>query len=140
MRAEELRIGNLIKGHYDDKSDIVKVIGYDPWENFIWVEGSLNAEFYEEFSPIPLIEEWLVKFGFHYAPDCLIYGKSGWFKKIEKQDNPTYFFFNNHLQASLFLSSDKIKVSHLSIDFECEYVHQFQNIYFSLTGQKLTIK
>jgi hypothetical protein len=93
----------------------------------------------ECMQPIEIDEEWLEQFGFYYA-EPLLYGKSGWFKKIENQDDPTFFFFNNHLQASLFLSSEKISVNHLNIDYECEYVHQFQNIYYLLTGQELTIK
>jgi hypothetical protein len=118
MRAEELRIGNLIKGHYDDKSDIVKVIGYDPWENFIWAEGSLNPEFYEEFSPIPLIEEWLVKFGFKFS-------------------EPFQWWYHDKFEFTIDEGGES--------KFECSChpittVHQLQNLYFTLTGQELTIK
>jgi hypothetical protein len=118
MKANELRIGNLIKGHYDDKSDIVKVIGYDPWENFIWVEGSLNAEFYEEFSPIPLIEEWLVKFGFelHFGKYC--------------KGNFCYYPDLKMFQWRGLPLLDSL----------WNKVHKLQNLYFALTGQELTIK
>jgi len=131
INARELRIGNLI--YYD-------------LENGCLVEYTVCAEDISAietsdfgFMPIEIDENWLEKFGFHYAPDALIYGKSGWFKKIEYQDDPTYFFFNNHLQGSIFLSSEKSSVIHF-IDSQMIYVHQLQNLYFSLTGQELTIK
>jgi hypothetical protein len=139
MKAEGLRLGNYV--YYG----VVNEVGDDSLE---WGELTYHAlgilihglhKLKEKINPIEIDEYWLEKFGFHYAPDCLIYGKSGWFKKIEYQDDPTYFFFNNHLQGSIFLSSEKSSFIHF-IDSQMIYVHQLQNLYFSLTGQELTIK
>ncbi len=144
IEAREFRLGNYVNyPHLIYSKNIPIAYNYDiiaGIENNSIRTNNSNGYFISDLLPIEIDEDWLEKFGFHYAPDCLIYGKSGWFKKLEYQDYPTYFFFNNHLQGSLFLSSDKIIVNHLNIDFECEYVHQFQNLYFSLTGQELTIK
>jgi hypothetical protein len=134
IEDRELRIGNLCK---TPRGIIVSI---DQIGGLAFLAGNGKIlRWYNKLKPIEIDEDWLEKFGFHYAPDCLIYGKSGWFKKIEKQDDPTYFFFNNHLQGSIFLSSEKSSALHF-IDSQMIYVHQLQNLYFSLTGQELTIK
>jgi hypothetical protein len=122
INENELRIGNSIT--FD---------GYDAK-----ITG-ISEGFYEDdkFQPITLNEEWLQMFGFNYE-ETLIYGKSGWFKKLEKQDHPTFLFFNNHLQCSILISSEKSTVNHF-IDINTEYVHQLQNLYFTLTGKELDI-
>jgi len=131
--ARELRIGNFINYVHENGNGNL----------FEWLVCSSDISAIEIdnkiFKPIEIDENWLENFGFHYAPDTLIYGKSGWFKKIEYQDDPTYFFFNNHLQGSIFLSSEKSSALHF-IDSQMIYVHQLQNLYFSLTGKELTIK
>lgn len=64
----ELMIGNLILGIYEDDDDnetseIVKVVCIDPTKEIteyeIWVDGTRDQ--YDDFAPIPLTEEWLIK-------------------------------------------------------------------------------
>jgi len=81
-------------------------------------------------NPIPLTEEWLIKFGFGYAriTDRLY--------TIKKTDGFYGFYIN------------KETMSYCTFDYEgtiddiikIEYVHQLQNLYFALTKQELTMK
>ena len=82
----------------------------------------------KELEPIPLTEEWLVKFGFENDKKGLI---------LEfKNYSYSYLWFNNNSgqlrlvsEGGKFLTHDNLK-----------YVHQLQNLYFALTGKELEIK
>ena len=81
--------------------------------------------------PIPLTEEWLVKFGF----EC-----------IEKdvpclRDRTMSRFFLNNFNIEI-LSDGQIYQKHFESTelINCDYTHQLQNLYFALTGEELTIK
>ena len=124
MKATELRLGNLI---YDFNADIITVDsivvgtksmtiinGYDPDE--------------ELCHPIPLTEEWLIKFGF---------------KKYGTLDN---CYILGHIIVEIGIMEDtwncritmtKTKSLHLR---GLEYVHTLQNLYFSFKDEELTIK
>jgi len=66
--------------------------------------------------PIPLTEEWLLKFGFD---DLGTYGYGRGNFHICLHENEFYFSINNR----------KVFIKH---------VHQLQNLYFALTGEELT--
>ena len=54
MKATELRIGNLVQDRHSEECgmiDIVVLVIIDTMEN-------------HSYEPIPLTEEWLIKFGF----------------------------------------------------------------------------
>ena len=73
----------------------------------------------EEVKPIPLTEEWLERFGFEYSD---LNGDSGLWKI------PPFQIYGKYNQ---FIYEYALDVN---------YVHQLQNLYFSLTGEELTIK
>jgi len=89
------------------------------------------SQFDEFMSPIPLTEEWLVKFGFNQ-------------KTYFDTDGCEYYEFKN--------GSFKIYNSEYSEEFHVDFnvsdgcsvhvktVHQLQNLYFALTGEELTLK
>lgn len=115
IQAHELMIGNKLY-----RNGIVVTINgrsiFDIWDKS------------EEYSPIPLTPEILVKSGFvikHSSID--VYGKP--FSRY-KLKNIT-IFFRDGLLESISVSETKIK------DFK--YVHQLQNLYFALTGKQLEI-
>ncbi len=81
-----------------------------------------------EIEPIPLTEEWLVKFGLKrsdtdlnrfYMCDVDIYIFT------DKERKPTHIVFNP--------SSGTLYVTLL-------HAHQLQNLYFALTGEELTLQ
>ena len=128
MKANELRIGNKVYWGVN----IVSIVGihtqtYPNSDNkrpiTIYIDPVGNMHYYpieeNNITPIPLTEEWLLKFGFEKDSDgYLIYMKSRIF--IE-------FTTRGHYEISEY-------------DTEIKYVHQLQNLYFALTGNELEIK
>jgi hypothetical protein len=120
MEAKDLRIGNLIY-----QFDTVENVTVDTF-------NALDDGFSKDsFEPIPLTEEWLVKFGF----EC-----------IEKdvpclRDRTMSRFFLNNFNIEI-LSDGQIYQKHFESTelINCDYIHQLQNLYFALTGEELTIK
>jgi hypothetical protein len=111
MKAEELRIGNLVYKYYPSGIEIEAVNEI----NSYFVNGiGISA-----IEPIPLTEEWLLKFGFEK--------EGGWFKKKR------LLLFN--IRNMYFTTPSKDIVS-----VDVTTVHQLQNLYFALTGEELTLK
>lgn len=121
MEANELRIGNLV--HLD--------LGLP----HLSVHAIMALDFYainETISiihPIPLTEEWLLKFGFKKEVHSSISSSSTWLylpdfplRKSGGFANPMYFSLGTY---------DGIKIYS---------VHQLQNLYYALTGDELCIK
>jgi hypothetical protein len=110
MKATELRIGNLVKiagSNYE--IEVLNVTG----SIFL---SSMGAQDIKKVTPIPLTEEWLLKFGF------------------EKDNNFTWIGVGiNIMQREggfyIWLGADLLLTT----------VHQLQNLYHALTGNELTI-
>jgi len=123
MKAEELRVGNLVcECEFTDNS---------VWQHK--VEGILDGKAYfdngdiwecEKLVPIPLTEEWLVRFDANqYKP----------VKGLYFIYDHTFLFENGSI--SLY---DPDRCVHVSNKYS--YVHQLQNLYFALTGEELKLK
>jgi len=118
MKAKELRIGNWI--NYKGNPCRFDIGDY--------YEANHNDEFLELLvKPIPLTEEWLLKFGFekivmnnmidiiHYQnKDCWIY------------------LIKDVFELELIVEDER-----LNLYRNWKYVHQLQNLYFALTGEEL---
>ena len=77
----------------------------------------------ENVEPIPLTEEWLLKFGFNKRKIYFELGKLAIsLNGIEYDNGRTYFN------------------SWTILEKQPEYVHQLQNLYFALTNEELIIK
>ena len=128
MEAKELRIGNYVKDHLDrvQKVSETRSDAYICYlSNGTKLKYKLNTT-----KPIPLTEDWLLKFGFEEK--CSIKNR-----------------FINRADFELEFQGDKVAycvwggedAPHLTQFFgHCKYVHQLQNLYFALTGEELTIK
>ncbi len=116
MKASELRIGNLItyQGNLITVSGVVNnTIYYENGKNF-----DSNSVSYTPFEPIPLTEDWLLKFGFVNG---------------EKE----HFSFTKNMDLRILGS----EADYNGIWFgRLESVHQLQNLYFALTGEELTVR
>lgn len=118
MKPNELRIGNLVwsnYGPYDRLEDYVVLIH----EDFLLTKGHGKSNIAFHFiEPIPLTEEWLLKFGFEN------WDRGAWVNKtsLHKQDG-LFWCHTYHLNEMCI-----------------EHVHQLQNLYFAFTGEELTIK
>jgi len=110
MKATELRIGNLVGSYNKGEEDRVLTINAQN----ILVEAKANKQGYTRYRPIPLTEEWLLKFGFERNKYAL-----------------TSFIKNDVIISTdkfIYMSRTKLK-----------YVHQLQNLYFALTGEELKL-
>jgi len=122
MKGSELRIGNFVInddwGSEECTIDIHDLLAMSQYES--------NTQESPHLHPVPLTEEWLIKFGF---------GKSDEHERGHNL-NPIFgFYFDWHFKRFyLEVQSERVRVDHLL------YVHQLQNLYFALTGIELTIK
>jgi len=125
MKATELRIGNLVKVS-NNTINIFNITCVGLTYVFLTDEYEDYDSTPEDLIPIPLTEEWLLKFGF------------------EKPTNEKPYNFK--ISAVAFLHSEfqnELKCfngNKLLFSMPCEYVHQLQNIFFALCGKELTIK
>lgn len=126
MKASELRIGSLVMV----SGKVRKVAVIKPDAIHCRIDGaphvlkaySIHRFGLDKVEPIPLTEEWLVKFGFeklyseYTKGDLMIENeytdKGVWNVSIGKYQSPTDMLF----------------------------VHQLQNLFFALTGKELEIK
>lgn len=138
MKNTELRIGNLITGIYDgddEKEAICEVLAVDATQSLgegwsIMVDSDESAECFDDFKPILLTEEWLIKFGFTYKRP----GAGG-------QDSWSgYGFWSLNDISFLGIKDGKILYYNRIRASQIAYVHQLQNLYFALTGEELTIE
>lgn len=119
MQTNELRIGNLIYWDIPEKKEVVhEVVGIrnqTPQTTPISLGESIN-----DYQPIPLTEEWLLRFGFSKEHSSV--------RENEYWSNGATLGL---IKISGFYYHDFIAVTS---------VHQLQNLYFALTGEELTIK
>jgi len=122
MKVNELRIGNLV--NVCDNDEILTGV-FKSGVNF--GEHGYCANIPGFIKPIPLTEEWLVKFGFKYSKRAEVwyFGENpvtkDWMITIKWIDGEEYPFYENG-------------------HFKVKYVHQLQNLYFALTGEDLELK
>lgn len=122
MKANEFRIGNLV---LMDGKEVGGISEIRSNHSKILYKGEVNGDISPRLSliefirlePIPLTEEWLVRFGF---------------RKI----NTTWFKLGNF---AVNISLD-VEWGGNWMGVRLKYVHQLQNLYFALTGEELTIK
>jgi hypothetical protein len=133
MKANEFRIGNYIQIEEvsEEKESGEKYIIRD--YEVIEVDSEIIRNFEEndnfliyKYSPIPLTEEWLFKFGFvkqlheYIKGDyclSLIYDTTSWLLAEFDYNTDAFVYIGTNL----------------------DYVHQLQNLYFALTGEELII-
>jgi hypothetical protein len=132
MKANELRLGNLVLNGGGN----IKVITPQTISDF---DNKLIV-----LNPIPLTEEWLLKFGFEksqeqwytikYFTDCEL---------ATEQMAITYNLSSNRCAVFDAIEETDI-VNILSYPIYTSkkvlYVHQLQNLYFALTNEELTMK
>jgi hypothetical protein len=105
MKANELRIGNWVRLREHDA--FIQIEQYQLCESEL-----INVQ------PIPITEEWLLKFWFISNPYEDRYEKGSIHIECLKTKGETYLWIEN--------------MPHI------KYVHQLQNLYFALRGEELT--
>jgi len=140
MKANELRIGNYVyyngnHKHISNVSSLQPKVYVEPYGAVCYSESikvGLNNRFdivydVENIEPIPLTEEWLIKFGFKY---------NGW-----NYDLNQYVFHAQGKNEKGEFFNTEFGIKNNDITFNMSYtinsVHQLQNLYFTLTNQEL---
>ncbi len=122
MKAQDLRIGNYV---FDKHGRIATVKTIGMFDNIrLTASGYYYFESAKLFycKPIPITEEWLLRFGFEQE-----YGIMSFVKDDRSSIKITYETLADFYR--LYPYTYKIK-----------YVHQLQNLYHALTGEELTLK
>src|ERR1035437_7564253 len=120
MKANELRIGNWV------------IISTPFCMDYDAMHDTYIDDDWDELIPIPLTEEWLLKFGFNNS--------EGQFTMPLRDDNLTYleiYLYEHSVHSFNIYEDDCGEINCISLYYKIEYVHQLQNLYFSLTGKDL---
>jgi len=141
MLAQELRIGNYINRL--GKQTEIKAIQQS--EKICYVNTSISGAItINQIEPIPLTEEWLLKLGFE-VKDRKSNLDTDIFYMPAFEIDYCLFYADFRLDYGLYLEytdspfpEDDEKL--YPITFGIKYVHQLQNLLYSLTGEELTIK
>ena len=121
MEGKELRVGNYVMCRN------FPVFGHNiPVD---WSVAQVSAEgiaIADKFEPIPITDEWLLKFGF-------INTETGWKIIYRKQFEFSVILINKFASVGIAGPFGLFQV-------KLKYVHQLQNLYFALFGEELTLQ
>jgi hypothetical protein len=124
MKASELRVGNLLDTK-EHKNVIVSAIdSVDSEIGYYWRLHYFGYWKINKFQPIPLTEEWLLKFGF---------------KKVSTNFENDFLIIHGNIKTGTFdflLNIPNTTRYNVSV---IKFVHQLQNLYFSLFGEELRL-
>jgi hypothetical protein len=129
MNANELRIGNLVYflvyfryyEEFDEHKFCNEIIAIDA-EDFPHID--------EYYIPIPLTEEWLLKFS---AKEM----EGGYWISVANLKAELHFEVFKYTRTTEIVTTIKSQFSDLILDRIYD-VHQLQNLYFALTNEELT--
>ena len=127
----DLKCGNTLN-YQTSEGEILPTVIY--WQDLKWLTEDPKG-FNLVHSPIPLTEDWLLKFGFERkdSSTCVQWWNGIneithdwlvdliWLKEPERIGAPNFPFYRNGKHTIY-------------------YVHQLQNLYFALTGEELCVK
>lgn len=151
IQAQDLRIGNLVmtnnsKYRTEDVGKIACITQIDSERTFEEIKGTASLYLIDNkwkdtygqwltfLEPIPINEEWLLKFGFIRQDNDI----DTWYQ-IEIKDGYYLEYFISMSYTSLIL----IEVNNITGDNQFilpntpKFVHELQNIYYALTQKEL---
>ena len=125
IKPTELRIGNYVVWNRFD-NPIIKIYGVSERGTWISTDTGTHGVEWNEFEPITLTEELLLKCGYivgneYSAGKRLIYAVNG--------------VFNSGLSFILWKNGDELTC----VQKHIKYLHQLQNLYHALTGEELEL-
>jgi hypothetical protein len=124
MEAKELRIGNYISRSDLASGDLRTEQILELETEKVTTTGPIKViSFYDEIKPIPLTEEWLLKFGFYKV-------NISWYNEL------CPFAITNWIRPDNNTSGYSAELNHINL---CDliYIHDLQNLHFALTGEEL---
>lgn len=134
MNLKELRIGNYICSKEDDNKIVIeRIIAFENLNgvyvigDFDKVQEKLENNTYINVSailPIKITEELLLRFGAE--------------KQLYENDENDYYLIIRHERFNIiYENEDCIFCEICDETFMLKYIHQLQNLYFTLTGKEL---
>jgi hypothetical protein len=145
IKSDELMIGNYVSVKQEAFEDLLDCLDLEendiiPDRNcievceiakhglrlFIFDEQEFD---YKDIEPIPLTEQWLKDLGFRIAKD-----ENDWFS-IKTEVSFTNLEINLEEKRCILFNRNKIEFNDILYP---RYVHQLQNLFWCLTGKKLT--
>ena len=136
MDSSELRIGNYVNFEFKSGVDKISIFPKDLFEMY------KREEVKDMLSPIPLTEEWLIKFGFRLLRKDefndytqIVYGKSIIVGDEDNSEKLVIYLPFNRCEIGEYNPKDDDYSYILNIDIN--YVHQAQNLFYSLTNTEL---
>lgn len=118
MKANELRIGNIIK---------LLATGFETTVDLLLFKDIYDDEsFLDYLQGIPLTEDRLMKFGFEKRG-------SEYILEIESEDTLFIIEYFEYTKAYHFTAGEGCRYGK-----GCKYIHELQNLYFTLTGLELS--
>lgn len=126
MNSNELRIWNYVYDVNEKVSRVEQISSYNICD-LTTISSKRGILHTSDIYPIPLTEEWLLKFGFVLKMD-----NYNWNAAIGKN---AIWDFKLALRFS-----DEIGWFYNSKATPIKYVHQLQNLYFALNAEELEIK
>ena len=119
LNADDLRIGNLVE--YENAIFEIDIIARE-FPSLNTIAYGVGVVRWIDLKPIPLTEEWLLKFGFQKLYDnyYLLYVGS----------LTINYYYNYSGSTWKFMLEEQL--------LDIKYVHEVQNLYYSLTKTELT--
>jgi hypothetical protein len=121
MNIKELRIGSFLR--YKVSKNPVEVLGMQLKDNSVEIKGATGVS-NSYFEPIPLNEDWLLNLGFDLVE--------------ELKDSTTEYSMGDFF--ILFTGGKYVLSNYFNRKSSLNYVHELQNLYFSITGSELEQK
>lgn len=142
IELSELRIGNLLsyKGNIvhvtlldrDIDDEYQEIIGFCPYGENTGEKGDWNRALAADLARIPLTEDWITKCGF---------------ERNEEENCNGYLAYSPdtaHFSVKLFINGQRhVCLHYLGMAISTnhpQYLHELQNLYFTLTGEELKTK
>lgn len=122
MKASELRIGNFIERKIEGIGNISWTKKRADYSEIEWASRHIE-KFNLEHKPIPLTEDWLIKFGFEY--------------KNFNETKSVYWHIGDFGINVFDQKGFRCNQKGLLIGSKIQYVHQLQNLYYALTDKEL---
>jgi len=131
MKANALRIGNFVWDNYSGEMIVHNINAEYHCIDLIKQNGLPSGRYdIESIEPIPLTEEWLVRFGFTKCNNTKV---SDSFYLIYVGGSE---FYINPDNGVVWIHRNKNIINNPCL---IVFVHSLQNLYFALTGEELTL-
>lgn len=134
MKAKDLRLGNLV---WNNVQNISVEVDMKILSDCLLFEKGHNQF---EWHPIPITEDWLIKFGFEFFDYQLEDDDEGvTIQCFKKKVNDEISYIINLIDDGFNEFVIKTSFTDVGINLDLRYVHQLQNLYFALIGKELNV-